>query len=337
MPTNKQITDLFNAYGARVSSEQTSQLGMKSMGEVEQIAKDTKNKVQSDALSSYNTAMKSLTTNLPPAYQDYAKSSLATTQQYQQLKSSSPEYQASQSADQYLSELVQKGPMFALAMRQDLAKISPSFLGVSRDFLDKKLAGIGNPFVRDKMVSDYMGYAEKATSMSLSVLGQLRDSALIAAKRDADDKKSQWEKTASVFDDALKIVLSSQQSILEEKLKVAEVKKVDNVELAGDIAGFFEDVQGRDAALAKLERDKTVFTLMYGEDGYKQLVSEVARRYPEEVEKPKESNNFLGNLFGGAQTTKPQGTSKIQSGMAELGKAPDYTGALNSFFGNLGF
>ena len=369
MATSEQWAAIQKALGTQLGGDTYSKVSMLSPNEIETVLKDTNTKNQTDALNSAQSNLNSLSA----PYQSFAAANISAGNTYNQQLQSAAETTGYKQAQSSYDAIIQKGPMFELAMRPELAKVSPTFMGANPKDLDAKLTaeGITDPFTKQSMIQNYMQYADRSMTMSLSSLGQLYDSAVIAARTATEDKKKEYQKVADMYKEAYSATIMANKDWLENKINpnkgnepptsIQEYeyyvnqektagrtpktygdwssggKTTNMVELAGDIAGFFEDVQNRDAALAKLERDKTVFTLMYGEDGYKQLVSEVARRYPEEVEKPKESNNFLGNLFGGAQATKPQGTSKIQSGMAELGKAPDYTGALNSFFGNLGF
>ncbi len=215
--TLSQFNEIVQAHNTYMSPSDYSKYATMSPADFEDAVKNTTTKLQTDTISNAQKNLDNL--NLPPAYQDYAKANMSAAQGYQQAKESSNEYQLLQQAEKYQSEIIQKGPMYELAMRQDLARISPSFMGVSRESLREKLKSIEpNVINREKMIDTYMGYADKAMTMSLSTLGQLRDAAVIAAQTDVEEKKSIWEKVAAVYDEAYSTTLMANKSILENKL-----------------------------------------------------------------------------------------------------------------------
>ena len=309
--TTEQFAQLQKAFNTQLGSDTYSKVSMLSPSEVEQILKDTNTKNQTDATTSATDWISKLTSNLPAPYQEYAKLNTQALGQYQQAIA--PQEEEARKASQQYQNIVQKGPMFELAMRPELAKISPTFMGANRKDLDAKLTaeGITDPFVKQSMIDSYLQYADSAMTMSLSALGQLYDSAVIASKTVAEDKQSAYEKVADIYKEAYQTTIMANKDWLDSKIN----PKTENglSEDFNDDLSAISDFSNRDEVLTFLNNKKTAFINKYGEDKYKELLTEVDRVFPVSTSptssgkgvygwvegQVEEMKSFFGNLFGG--------------------------------------
>lgn len=209
MATLKQITELFSKYaGFTPSSEMLGKFSMMTPAETEDIIKDTKSWVQKEAAEKAQTSISSLMAGQgeggAPGVSDYLRSmgeARETLMKQYGVEEAEKRYGE---ISTFYQGMVQKGPGFGMAMETGLAEISPTFLGANRKDLEAKLSGIGNPFVRDKMIDSYLGYADKAMNMSLSALNTLWNSSIVATRTAAEDERGIYERAAGKFEDAYK-------------------------------------------------------------------------------------------------------------------------------------
>lgn len=223
--TQEQFAQLQKSFSTYLGPDTYSKIAMLSPSEGEQILKDTNTKMQNDATTSAEKWLNKLTS----PYQEYAGMNIAAGQQFQQAVA--PQEEEARKSSEYYQSLVQKGPMFELAMRPELAKISPTFMGANRRDLDAKLTadGITDPFQKQQMIDSYLSYADKAMTMSLSSLGQLYDSAVIAARTAAEDKQSIYQKVADIYKEAYSVTLMANKDWLDSKLKSSETTKGEKI------------------------------------------------------------------------------------------------------------
>ena len=371
MATSEQWAAIQKALGTQLGGDTYSKVSMLSPNEIETVLKDTNTKNQTDALNSAQSNLNSLSA----PYQSFAAANISAGNTYNQQLQSAAETTGYKQAQSSYDAIIQKGPMFELAMRPELAKVSPTFMGANPKDLDAKLTaeGITDPFTKQSMIQNYMQYADKSMTMSLSSLGQLYDSAVIAARTATEDKKKEYQKVADMYKEAYSATIMASRDWLDSKINpksedqkwsepyqlgdatvqknttTGEIRTVSGAgmgteDLALDINEFFtgdKPPKTKEEALVKAEEEKTVFTLLNGASGYNQLITEIERRFPvTATEETKESSGFLSGLFSGTKTqttTTPKTQSRISAGMQALGNAPDYNNVLNSFFGNFNF
>ena len=321
--TTQQWDELQKAFNTQLGSNTYSKVAMMSPSEVEQILKDTNTKNQTDSTSVANDWIQKLTSNLPAPYQELAAANTQAFQQYQQAIA--PQKQAAMQASQQHQNLVQRGPMFELAMRPELARISPTFMGANIRDLDAKLTaeGITDPFVKQSMIDSYMSYADRSMTMSLSALGQLYDSAVIAARTVSEDKQKEYERVADIYYEAYQATIMANRDLLESKLKISSSGLSE--ELESDFIDDLASISGlgsREKALTELNNKKTALIEKYGEENYNKLLKEVDRRFPETTatSKPLSRPTVSPSAFQGGQKIGGwfgEQTKEIKGRMAE--------------------
>ena len=197
-----EIVKLFSEYmGFTPSSDQISKFGLMDRAEVEDILKNTKSDVSSEATKGVNQAIESLKTSLGQAGTSYM-SQLASFQQQAGQAYGLPEAEEQlQKSQKWASEIATKGPMFEQTMAGGLQGASPTFLGATRKSLDEYFANIPNPLVRDKMVKSYLDAADDSMKANLNALNGLYKTSLLAAQSAFDIDKTNYTKIAGKVQD----------------------------------------------------------------------------------------------------------------------------------------
>jgi len=82
--------------------------------------------------------------------------------------------------------------------------------------------GITDPLEKDALISNYMKYADKAMTMTLSSLGQMRDALVIAAGQANESNKAELNKAISTTDELKKYLFAINNDWLESKINPKE-------------------------------------------------------------------------------------------------------------------
>jgi len=219
--TQDQINQLMKRYNLYQGYDTYSKLAMLSPSEGEQVMKDTSSQINKESTDTGQKALDSLNGLLPndsPYYQQFMQRVGNINSATQQMVE--PQQQTYDQGNQFYNQLIQKGPMFELAMRPEIAKVSPTFMGANTRALEAKLdtMGITDPLEKDALISNYMKYADKAMTMTLSSLGQMRDALVIAAGQANESNKAELNKAISTTDELKKYLFAINNDWLESKI-----------------------------------------------------------------------------------------------------------------------
>lgn len=192
--TDKQLNDLwsmYTGYMGNMPSNLRGQLAMQPASEVQKILENTKNKVQSDAVSQAQENIAKLGQNMGGMTGDYLQKigqGWDSISQATGLKGAQEQLENSQ---QFLDSINQRGPMFEQTMRGGLEGMSPTFLGANRDNVEQYFSFIPNVRVRQEMISNYLNASQTSMTNVLKGLKGLYDTAALTAKNavEADQKK----------------------------------------------------------------------------------------------------------------------------------------------------
>ena len=222
MATSSKIVKLFSDYlGFTPSSSDLKKFSMMSSADVEDVLKNTKGNVQSEATKKAQDAVKALSGG-----SDYASSMMqgqrVLEEQYGMGKAKE---QLSKSTD-WANQLATKGPMFEQTMKTGLETISPKFLGSTRKDLEEFFSGIPDPFVRDKMVGTYLDSADKSMVANLQALNSLYQTSLISAQTAIETDQAHYKAiTDKVKDLYTELQWVNRNRYEEEETERMEIKK----------------------------------------------------------------------------------------------------------------
>lgn len=221
-----EIVKLFNDYmGFTPSSDQISKFSLMNQAEVEDILKNTKTDVSSEATKGVNQAIESLKGSLGQGGTDYMKN-LATFQQQAGQAYGLPGVEENlKKATDWKNQLTTKGPMFEQTMTTGLQQISPTFLGATRKGLEEYFANIPNPLVRDKMVGSYLDAADKSMSANLTALNALYKTSIYAAQSAVESEKDTYTKITGKIKDLTGDLTWLMRNRYEEQIKEQEEAK----------------------------------------------------------------------------------------------------------------
>ena len=305
MATSEQWAAIQKALGTQLGGDTYSKVSMLSPSEIETVLKDTNTKNQTDALNSAQSNLNSLSA----PYQQFAAANISAGNTYNQQLQSAAETTGYKQAQSSYDAIIQKGPMFELAMRPELAKVSPTCMGANPKDLDAKLTaeGITDPFTKQSMIQNYMQYADRSMTMSLSSLGQLYDSAVIAARTATEDKQKEYQKVADMYKEAYSATIMANKDWLESKINPKETGT--NTETD------FTDQEKRKLEQAGLNTASRQEQLdyLYGEE----TIPEVSQEDINDTKKSFES------LFYDGSSTKADLQKRLASAMKDIAGSPN--------------
>lgn len=215
MATLQKIQELYQNYmGIPVDSATAGKLSMKSDMEVEDILKNTKTDVQSEAADKAKSAIASLSSNLPAGPEnDYLSTMAKGKSELEKMYGIDEAEKRTKEAEDFYKQVSQKGPMFETVMRGGLQQASPTFLGATRKSLEQYFQNIPNPFVRDNMINNYLDASDRSMTATLSALNGLYQTALMSAKDELNTQNTAYQRVA----DKVKDLYSELQFINRER------------------------------------------------------------------------------------------------------------------------
>lgn len=232
MPTDKQFEDLIKQFNVYLSPEQKSSLSMRTYGEVQDILKNTRSDIQSEATNTARTSIGQIIQSMPegtftPEEQRMLQGQSETQRILEEHYGIEEAGKQAQEMQTYYEGLVQKTPGFGMAMQAGLGQISPTFLGVSRKDVEDKLRGMGvtNTAVMQKLSNQYLAQSDRAMDMTLSALNTMWNTSLVAARTAAQDKQAIFNNLASKMEDAYKATSSIFADRLQEQRELAMYEK----------------------------------------------------------------------------------------------------------------
>jgi len=223
MAIQENITQKFRDYlGIDPSGKQVSGLSLKTDGEVDEILSDTRNEVQSEAAKTAEANIAALQQSIGGGTpeQDYIKRLTEGKQALEDQYGLTEAQEGADTAEQFYLDIAQKGPMFDTAMTGALMGASPTFLGATRKGVEQAYAGIANPFVRDRMVNDYMNAADRSLTSTLNALNGLYQSTLAGAQGAAEFEQKAYQRVADKVSDLYKEVQWLARDRYEEQSEI---------------------------------------------------------------------------------------------------------------------
>lgn len=312
--TQPEFIKMFTQYmGFPPSSKDYATFAMKSSVDTEDILKNTKSNVQSGAVNKAKSAISALSGGMAQGPEKDYLEQVAGGYNILQEQLGIPEAgKRLEESEAFLKGIQQRGPIFEEVMKSGLGEVSPTFLGATRKDLEEKLSGIGNPFVRDKMINSYLDAADKSMAANLTALNGLYQTALIGAQTAVEADQKHYDKIMGNVKDLFSELQWINRKRYIEQTEGPSVVDIRNQQEAyqGELIAL-QQFENRKTALNYLEQNSTYFISVMGENNYKRLFTELDRIHPEisEVKKTaeplisptafkagKETKGFLGRV-----------------------------------------
>jgi hypothetical protein len=216
------IQKFYSQYlGFTPSSKDVSSMAMMSNAQVEDVIKNSKTEVQSQATNKANEAIASLGEG-----GDYLSKMMQGQTMLADRYGLTEAEKRMGEAEEFYRSIAEKGPMLKQVMTGELQQASPTFLGATRKDLEEYFAHIENPFVRDSMVNNMLTSADKSMVATLNALNGLYQTSLMAAQNAVESERSNYQN----INNKVKDLYSELQWInrLREQERIGEASEKDS-------------------------------------------------------------------------------------------------------------